>query len=247
MGKKLLLTPISKLVKGILVTVFLLVCLWFSSFGQIVFYCPFERAGGLTVSECNYYFDPYLNSRDSVTISTRDTFMGQQVFGKPKTITTNVVYALDSTCSGFYECRIGDSVFLKANLLNGLFNGDYRKNEAGKVVTANFINGKLDGEVIITLTGGSKLINNYKNGVLDGESKALYKEGNLTSYAFYKDGKLDGVKFNLHINGMLSSFFVFNNGEAVDGDYFFLNPEGQIIKKEKYLNGKKVETKWFDR
>jgi len=119
----------------------------------------------------------------------------------------------------------------------------------GKAITGLFTR--------ISKINGTKYVNNYKNGKLNGISKSFDKNGNLLMINYYKNDKSDGITkmydknsilrvYNENINGMkngltiifedLETYFItFKNNTPVSGYVQNLSGEKFALTK-KQLN-----------
>jgi len=80
---------------------------------------------------------------------------------------------------------------------------------------------------------------NYKNGILNGESKTFYLTGKLTEFSHYKNGKLHGNLKRYADNGVLLDDLNYNNGK-LHGAAKYYNIEGKLIYWGDYENDEKV-------
>lgn len=84
-------------------------------------------------------------------------------------------------------------------------------------------------------------IENYKNGVLNGEKIEYYKNGQIAEKDNYSEGKLNGKHFRYAENGNLIEEFTYKNG-SIEGKANYYDNNGKILIKGNYKNGKKVGT-----
>jgi antitoxin component YwqK of YwqJK toxin-antitoxin module len=91
---------------------------------------------------------------------------------------------------------------------------------------------------------GKKLLSeeNYKNGVLEGESVTYYKTGKIAESLFYKNGKLDGNIKRYAENGILLNDLNYKEGK-LNGLAKYYNIDGKLIYTGNYENDVKVG-KW---
>ncbi|MCF6181101.1 toxin-antitoxin system YwqK family antitoxin [Lutibacter sp.] len=109
--------------------------------------------------------------------------------------------------------------------------------------------GKMDGKKRIGLwkyyqDKGKKLLSkeNYKNGVLEGESATYYKTGKIAERLFYKNGKLDGNTKRYAANGILLNNLNYKDGK-LNGLAKYYDIKGKLIYTGNYENDVKVG-KW---
>lgn len=84
-------------------------------------------------------------------------------------------------------------------------------------------------------------------GILQGEQKEYYPNGNLCSQYFYKSGKLEGERKVWHNNGNLCSREFYKDGK-LEGEVCQWYDDGRLANKKYYKNGKLngVSKQWFD-
>ena len=80
---------------------------------------------------------------------------------------------------------------------------------------------------------------NYRKGILNGESKTFYLTGKLTEFSHYKNGKLHGNLKRYADNGVLLDDLNYNNGK-LHGAAKYYNIEGKLIYWGDYENDEKV-------
>ncbi|WP_456376758.1 toxin-antitoxin system YwqK family antitoxin [Lutibacter sp.] len=83
---------------------------------------------------------------------------------------------------------------------------------------------------------------NYKNGVLNGESKTYYLNGKITEFSHFKNGKLHGSLKRYADNGILLDDLNYENGK-LHGAAKYYNNKGKLIYWGDYENDLKVG-KW---
>ena len=99
---------------------------------------------------------------------------------------------LDGLNVVYYKNNIKEIGHWKDGKQNGLFQ---MYTEDGILIdSGTFKNGERDGltEQFYNDTGKLRVSANYKNGVLDGEFKAYYPNGNLQGEVIYKNGEMNG-------------------------------------------------------
>ena len=100
----------------------------------------------------------------------------------------------------YYKDNIKEIGHWKDGKQNGFF--QLYTEEGILVDDANFKEGERDGltEQFYSDTGKLRVSGNYKNGVLDGEFKAYYPNGNLQGEVNYKNGEMNGEFKEYHEN-----------------------------------------------
>lgn len=76
----------------------------------------------------------------------------------------------------------------------------------------------------------------YRNGKLEGERKAWYENGQIWSSEFYKNGKADGRCISWYGNGQIIIRSFFRDGKH-DGKRNYWRADGQIWRQEFFRNG----------
>ena len=107
---------------------------------------------------------------------------------------------LDGLNVVYYKNNIKEIGHWKAGKQNGLFQ---MYTEDGVLIdNANFKDGERDGvtEQFYNDTGKLRVSANYKNGVLEGEFKAYYPNGNLQGEVNYVNGEMNGDFKEYHEN-----------------------------------------------
>lgn len=87
------------------------------------------------------------------------------------------------------------------------------------------------------------MVENYKNGILDGERKIFYENGNIMGLENYNDGKLNGVFRKWTDDGSLIEEANYTKG-LKNGEYISYYGNGKIANKGRYEDDKKIG-KWI--
>jgi antitoxin component YwqK of YwqJK toxin-antitoxin module len=141
---------------------------------------------------------------------------------------------------------------------------DLFQDERSYKIIANYINGKLNGNVIIRylsgkvavsefyendrLTGNRKLyfengnvssFCNYLNGIKNGDEKFYYDNGQLKTESRYLNGSLEGYQIYYFENGAISERFTFQSGDLLMTESFYPN---KIIRERKKFKSGKINT-----
>jgi antitoxin component YwqK of YwqJK toxin-antitoxin module len=95
-----------------------------------------------------------------------------------------------------------------------------------------------DGKTILS-------IENYLDGLLDGEVKIFYKSEKLTEIAHYKKGKLNGRRIRYSDDGKETENLSFKDDVMHDPAILY-NPDGTVFAKGNYENGIKSGTWEFN-
>jgi antitoxin component YwqK of YwqJK toxin-antitoxin module len=109
--------------------------------------------------------------------------------------------------------------------------------------------GDMDGELrsglwVFYHSDGTTIIaeENYKNGLLEGESKTYYKDGKITEIMHYKNGKLDGSYKRFSDEAILLDDLMYTDGN-LNGLAKYYNTKGTLILTGTYSDNEKVG-KW---
>ena len=160
-----------------------------------------------------------------------------------------------SAGSVFYK----DGKIIKSTLVNSM------KDNASFSLTTD-INYNLNSNEIITDEFPNGLLKQYfiynKNGLLDGESREYYEEGDIKSISHFKNHIPDGVFISYYQNGNMEEKYAYVNGQAngeclsyyengkleeryflkngeIDGEAFAYYPSGKLEVKDFFKDGKK--------
>ena len=160
-----------------------------------------------------------------------------------------------SAGSVFYK----DGKIIKSTLVNSM-----KDNASFSLVTD--INYNLNSNEIITDEFPNGLLKQYfiynKNGLLDGESREYYEEGDIKSISHFKNDIPDGVFISYYQNGNIENKYAYVNGQAngecfsyyengkleeryflkngeIDGEAFAYYPSGKLEVKDFFKDGKK--------
>ena len=137
-----------------------------------------------------------------------------------------------SAGSVFYK----DGKILKSTLVNSM-----KDNASFSLVTD--INYNLNSHEIVTDEFPNQLLKQYfifnKNGLLDGESREYYEEGDIKSISPFKNNIPDGVFISYYQNGNIKEKHTYKNGNE-EGEGLFYYQNGNIGQNSFLLNGKLV-------
>ena len=134
-----------------------------------------------------------------------------------------------SAGSVFYK----DGKIIKSTLVNSM------KDNASFSLTTD-INYNLNSNEIITDEFPNGLLKQYfiynKNGLLDGESREYYEEGNIKSISHFKNDIPDGVFISYYQNGNIENKYAYVNGQA-NGECFSYYENGKLEERYFLKNG----------
>ena len=160
-----------------------------------------------------------------------------------------------SAGSVFYK----DGKIIKSTLVKAM-----KDNASFSLVTD--INYNLNSHEIVTDEFPNQLLKQYfvfnKNGLLDGESREYYEEGDIKSISHFKNHIPDGVFISYYPNGNMEEKYAYVNGQAngecfsyyengkleeryflkngeIDGEAFAYYPSGKLEVKDFFKDGKK--------
>ena len=135
-----------------------------------------------------------------------------------------------SAGSVFYK----DGKIKKSTLANSM-----KDNASFSILTD--INYNLNSHEIITEEFPNQLLKQYfifsKNGLLDGESRQYYEEGNIKSISPFKNNIADGVFISYYQNGNIKEKHTYKNGNE-EGEGIFYYENGKLEEKYFMKNGK---------
>ena len=136
------------------------------------------------------------------------------------------------------------------NYENGILNGKYKNFlYTGELYCeGNLKNGKFDGILKSYHIENKKLflwqIMEYKNGLEHGVATNFFPNGNIKEKFNMKEGNLYGESIKYYENGNIkekSYYITKNNNSLRDGEYKLFDPNGTLIEKLKYQEGKIIE------
>ncbi len=129
-------------------------------------------------------------------------------------------------------------------------NGIYLEiDETGALVKkAEYIDDQLNGASYTWYRGGRlSQMNNYKNGLLDGEQIQCYEEGSNREISYYKEGKRDGLTTWYDQSGRVVMSIEYKAG-LFEGEQKTYYPNGQLksskFYKDNVLHG--ASTEYYD-
>ena len=103
------------------------------------------------------------------------------------------------------------------------------------------INYNLNSHKIVTDEFPNQLLKQYfifnKNGLLDGESREYYEEGDIKSVSSFKNNVADGIFISYYQNGNIKVKNTYKNGNE-EGEGLFYYENGQLEEKYFMKNGK---------
>jgi len=134
-----------------------------------------------------------------------------------------------SAGSVFYK----DGKIIKSTLVKAM-----KDNASFSLVTD--INYNLNSHKIVTDEFPNQLLKQYfvfnKNGLLDGESREYYEEGDIQSVSSFKNNVADGIFISYYQNGKLEEKYFMKNGK-LDGEAINYFEDGKIRHKAIYKDG----------
>jgi len=117
----------------------------------------------------------------------------------------------------------------------------YHKNSRQPMSVENYVNGKINGKVIVFFSDGKIASEtNYKNGVKDGISKRYSEKGIVLEEIPYKNNKFDGWVIYRNTKGQLIAQGMYENG-LKKGIWKFYEKEN--LTKEIDTDKKDIKTK----
>jgi len=135
-----------------------------------------------------------------------------------------------SAGSVFYK----DGKIIKSTLVKAM-----KDNASFSLVTD--INYNLNSHKIVTDEFPNQLLKQYfvfnKNGLLDGESREYYEEGDIQSVSSFKNDVADGIFISYYQNGNIKDKQNYKNGNE-EGEGLFYYENGQLEEKYFMKNGK---------
>ena len=135
-----------------------------------------------------------------------------------------------SAGSIFYK----DGKIIKSTLVNSM-----KDNASFSLVTD--INYNSNSHEIVTYELPNQLLKQYfifnKNGLLDGESREYYEEGDIKSVSLFKNNVADGIFISYYQNGNIKEKHTYKNGNE-EGEGLFYYENAKLEEKYFMKNGK---------
>ena len=185
--------------------------------GKLAYIKEFKILKGKAPIQVGKYIEYYKNGNIKVQGNYKD---GKRE-GEFKTFLRNG----KSAGSIFYK----DGKIIKSTLTN------FMKENASFSILTN-INYNLNSHKIVSSEFPNGLLETYftfnKNGILDGENREYYEEGDIKSIFYFKNNVVDGTSISYYQNGNIQEKNTYKNGEE-NGEGILYYENGNI--KEKYF------------
>ena len=137
-----------------------------------------------------------------------------------------IIYIVVLFLSFSFGCGFEEVINEVGNYKDGLKQGKWISYfEDGKIwYEGNYKNGKEHGEFIYFGNGNYNILhklelNNYKDGILDGETIYYHINGEKNSVINYKDGNKDGKNIFYDKDGKIYWSGTYKDGVLIDGDF----------------------------
>ena len=217
--------------------------------GQKLFYCDTTMLNaGMVVSSCDRFFNFFENSVDSIAVF--DSYEYDTIYDANMAVykKKEVTIFIQPICNGCDSLRIiyfyKGIPFLQGNLLDGKAEGAFEWQYSDDLIIATFHKGKLHGKKTIFLKNGKKIVENYKDGILEGDSFKVDAFNKYLYYCHYKNGNKDGLEYGLHENGMLNFVNSYNAGVLLDGVYNKYDGNGKLYLQLSIKDGRVIKEDW---
>ena len=185
--------------------------------GKLAYIKEFKILKGKAPIQVGKYIEYYKNGNIKVQGNYKD---GKRE-GEFKTFLRNG----KSAGSIFYK----DGKIIKSTLTNFM-----KENASFSILTD--INYNLNSHKIVSSEFPNGLLETYftfnKNGILDGENREYYEEGDIKSIFYFKNNVVDGTSISYYLNGNIQEKNTYKNGEE-NGEGILYYENGNI--KEKYF------------
>ena len=185
--------------------------------GKLAYIKEFKILKGKTPIQVGKYIEYYKNGNIKVQGNYKD---GKRE-GEFKTFLRNG----KSAGSIFYKdgkiIKSTLTIFMKENASFSILTDINYNLNSHKIVSSEFPNGLL--ETYFTFN---------KNGILDGENREYYEEGDIKSIFYFKNNVVDGTSISYYLNGNIQEKNTYKNGEE-NGEGILYYENGNI--KEKYF------------
>ena len=185
--------------------------------GKLAYILELKLLKGKNPIQVGKYIEYYKNGNIKVQGNYKD---GKRE-GEFKTFLRNG----KSAGSVFYK----DGKIIKSTLVNSM------KDNASFCILTD-INYNLNSHKIVSSEFPNGLLETYftfnKNGILDGENREYYEEGDIKSIFYFKNNVVNGTSISYYLNGNIQEKNTYKNGEE-NGEGILYYENGNI--KEKYF------------
>ena len=188
--------------------------------GKLAYIKEFKILKGKAPIQVGKYIEYYKNGNIKVQGNYKD---GKRE-GEFKTFLRNS----KSAGSIFYK----DGKIIKSTLTNFM-----KENASFSILTD--INYNLNSHKIVSSEFPNGLLETYftfnKNGILDGENREYYEEGDIKSIFYFKNNVVDGTSISYYQNGNIQEKNTYKNGEGI------LYYENGNIKEKYFMKNDKLD------
>ena len=127
-----------------------------------------------------------------------------------------------------------DGKIIKSTLVNSM------KDNASFCILTD-INYNLNSHKIVSSEFPNGLLETYftfnKNGILDGENREYYEEGDIKSIFYFKNNVVNGTSISYYLNGNIQEKHTYKNGNE-EGEGLFYYENAKLEEKYFMKNGK---------
>ena len=128
----------------------------------------------------------------------------------------------------------GSVIYKDGKIIKSTLTNFMKENASFSILTD--INYNLNSHKIVSSEFPNGLLETYftfnKNGILDGENREYYEEGDIKSIFYFKNNVVDGTSISYYQNGNIQEKNTYKNGEE-NGEGILYYENGNI--KEKYF------------
>lgn len=209
---------------------FLLITCTKTTLAQRVFLCDSTEVSGTMVSECVTFYDYELQAYDTSRIHPlyRDS-SGIDVPIPWRKI--KIIAQIDErkVLNGQITYIDGSDTIMVGHLANGIPHGKFITYTDYDTTYFNYVNGKIEGELLTKGNDGSEVRINYVNNQAHGVAYWLFPNGRIEICSTFFNGKRTGILATFHDNGMMRSIVPYYEGLMMDGIYPIYDIDGSIL------------------
>ena len=212
---------------------FLLIICTKTTLAQRVFLCDSTEVSGTMVSECLIIYNFEVQSYDtSRLIKLYKDSSGIDVLlppGRKKEVKIIAQINERKVLSGQITYIDGSDTIMVGHLANGIPHGKFIIYTDYNTTYFNYVNGKIEGELLRKGNDGSEVRINYVNNQAHGVAYWLFPNGRIEICATYFNGKRTGIAASFYDNGIIRSIVPYYEGLQMDGIYPIYDIDGSVL------------------
>jgi antitoxin component YwqK of YwqJK toxin-antitoxin module len=210
------------------------VCIIYSNttLAQKVFLCDSTEVSGTMVSECLIIYDFEVQRYDtSRLLQFYKDSSGIDVLLPLSSNKVKIIAQIDEhkVLNGQITYIDGGDTMMVGHLANGIPHGKFITYTDYDTTYFNYVNGKIEGELLSKGNDGSEVRINYVNNQAHGVAYWLFPNGRIEICATFFNGKRTGIAATFHDNGMMRSIVPYYEGLMMDGIYPIYDIDGSVL------------------